>query len=409
MQPVRRAVFTVALAALLACVVSLSAGAQQMGGLARLLPGESRISAREAGVEITLGLSQPVPFRVFTLTDPARVVVDFREVAFGRWPDTAVLPPGVARLAAGPARQAGWSRLVLTLDAPLAPGTAAMTTDRASGRAAVTLRLSPVDAATFAAGASRPPEATRPEATVPEARAAAGGGRLTVVLDPGHGGVDPGAVRGDHTEADLVLTFARELRDALRRTGRVEAALTRETDVFVPLPTRVTLARAAGADLFVSLHADALATGEARGATVYTLSETASDAAAAALAEQHDRADLLQGVDLHGSDDVVAGVLMDLARLETAPRSRALAETLVERIAAADLRLHPRPHGEAGFTVLRAADIPSVLVEIGFMSDPRDLENIRDADWRARMQAALVDGILRWADADAARMDLARQ
>jgi N-acetylmuramoyl-L-alanine amidase len=409
MQPVRRAVVSVALATLLACVVSLPAAAQQMGGLARLLPADSRISASEAGVEITLGLSQPVPFRVFTLTDPARVVVDFREVAFGRWPEAAALPPGVARLAAGAARQAGWSRLVLTLDAPLAPDTAAMTTDRASGRAAVTLRLSPVDAATFAAGASRPPEATRPDATVPEARPAAGDGRITVVLDPGHGGVDPGAVRGDQTEADLVLTFARELRDALRRTGRVEAVLTRATDAFVPLPTRVTLARAAGADLFVSLHADALATGVARGATVYTLSETASDAAAAALAEQHDRADLLQGVDLHGSDDVVAGVLMDLARLETAPRSRALAATLVDEIAAADLRLHPRPHGEAGFTVLRAADIPSILVEIGFMSDPRDLENILDPDWRARMQAALVTGILGWAEADAARMDLARQ
>jgi N-acetylmuramoyl-L-alanine amidase len=406
---VRRAASIVVLAALFACVVPLSAAAQQLGGLARLLPEDSRISASEAGVEITLGLSQPVPFRVFTLNDPARVVVDFREVAFGGWPDDTALPAAIAQLAVGPARQAGWSRLVLTLDAPLAPATAAMTTDRATGRAAVTLRLSPVDAATFRAGATRPPEAAQPPETVTEARPPAEDGRITVVLDPGHGGVDPGAVRGDHTEADLVLTFARELRDALRRSGRVDAVLTRDTDVFVPLPTRVTLARAAGADLFVSLHADALAEGVARGATVYTLSETASDAAAEALAEQHDRADLLQGIDLHGSDDVVAGVLMDLARLETAPRSVSLAETLVEEIAAEELRLHARPRGEAGFTVLRAADIPSVLVEIGFMSDPRDLENILDPDWRARMQAALVDGILRWADADAARMDLARQ
>jgi N-acetylmuramoyl-L-alanine amidase len=229
------------------------------------------------------------------------------------------------------------------------------------------------------------------------------------VLGPGHGGVDPGAVRGPHTEADLVLTFARELRDALRRTGRVDVVLTRDADVFVPLPTRVTLARAAEADLFISIHADAVAEGRARGATVYTLSDTASDAAAAALAEQHDRADLVQGIDLHGADDVVAGVLMDLARLDTAPRSVAFAQTLVDSIGSAGFRLHPQPEGEAGFTVLRAADIPSVLLEIGFMSDERDLANILDPDWRAGMRAALVAAVLGWADADAARMAQARQ
>ena len=172
---------------------------------------------------------------------------------------------------------------------------------------------------------------------------------------------------------------------------------------------RVTMARAVGADLFISVHADALAEGRARGATVYTLSDTASDAAAAALAEQHDRADLLQGIDLHGADDVVAGVLMDLARVDTAPRSTAFAAALVDKIGAADLRLHRRPMGEAGFTVLRAADIPSVLLEIGFMSDEADLRNIRDPDWRAVMQSAIIAAIMEWAAADAARMSLLRQ
>jgi N-acetylmuramoyl-L-alanine amidase len=232
---------------------------------------------------------------------------------------------------------------------------------------------------------------------------------VVVVLDPGHGGVDPGAVRGDHTEADLVLTFARELAEALRRTGRVEVVLTRQADVFVPLPTRVTLARAAGADAFISVHADAVAEGRARGATVYTLSETASDAASAALAEQHDRADILQGVDLSAADDVVAGVLVDLARVETAPRADALADGLVAGIGAAGLRLHRRPRGEAGFTVLRAADIPSVLLEIGFMSEPADLEDIVDPEWRAEMQAAIVESVLDWAETDAMRATLLRQ
>jgi N-acetylmuramoyl-L-alanine amidase len=379
------------------------------GALARLLPANSGIAATDDGVEIALGLSQAVPFRVFTLADPYRVVVDFRELRFGAWAEQVSPAAPLREVAAGPAHAPGWSRLVLTLDAPLAPETAAMTTDPITGAARVVLRLVPVSDSAFREGARGAVPAARPAARMPAAPPVPGADRFVVVLDPGHGGVDPGAVRGEITEADLVLTFARELRDALRRTGRVDVVLTRDADVFVPLPTRVTRARAAGADAFVSIHADALAEGRARGATVYTLAERASDAAAAALAEQHDRADLLQGVDLHGADDVVAGVLMDLARLETAPRSVALAEALVAEIGAADVRLHSRPHGEAGFTVLRAADIPSVLLEIGFMSDARDLENILDADWRARMQSALVEGILEWADTDAARMALARQ
>lgn len=404
-----RAVLTPFLAALAILVLSLGASAQGFGALARLIPEDSRIAAEEGGVALTLSLSQPVPFRVFTLADPARVVIDFREVAFGDWA-TAVTPPeGIAALAAGPARAAGWSRLVLDLATPMTPVVAAMTTDAATGRATVTLRLSPASEAEFLASVSTPPEARSPAATTPEARPADRSGRITVALDPGHGGVDPGAVNGDRTEADLVLTFARELRDALRRTGRVEVVLTRDGDLFVPLPTRVTLARAAGADLFISIHADALAEGRAQGATVYTLSDTASDAAAEALAEQHDRADLLQGVDLHGADDVVAGVLMDLARLDTAPRSADFAGTLVESFGAAGVRMHSHPWGEAGFTVLRAADFPSVLLEIGFLSDARDLANILDPDWRAAMQAALVDAILTWADADTARRALARQ
>jgi N-acetylmuramoyl-L-alanine amidase len=409
MNPVIRAVLIPIFAALAVCALSLGAAAQGMGALARLIPEESRVSAEEGYVSLQLSLSQPVPFRVFTLADPARVVVDFREVAFGDWAEGVELPEGLSGIAAGPARQAGWSRLVVDLARPMVPETAAMTTDPASGRAEVIVRLVEADEATFRARAVAPPEASGPAPVMSETRPPVSDGRIVVVIDPGHGGVDPGAVRGDHTEADLVLTFARELRDALRRTGRVEVVLTREADVFVPLPTRVTIARAAGADLFLSIHADALAEGRAQGATIYTLSETASDAAAEALAEQHDRADLLQGVDLHGADDVVAGVLMDLARLETAPRAAGFAATLVESFAAADVRMHAQPWGEAGFTVLRAADIPSALLEIGFMSDSRDLANILNPAWRAAMQEALVGAVLDWADADQARRMRARQ
>lgn len=400
----RRAVriFLAALAAIFA--LSVSSPAQTLGGLARIVPEETRLDASPRSMSLSLGLSQPVPFRVFALDDPSRIVVDFREVLWDALPDS--LGGGVG-IETGAALDPGWSRMVLTLDAPMLPVTAAMETDPVTGGAVVRLELEAASAAAFAQEAGWPPGVASGVSEEPPVRGVED--RLIVVIDPGHGGVDPGAVRGEHTEADIVLTFARELAEAVRRTGRAEVVLTREADVFVPLPTRVTIARAAGADAFLSVHADALPEGRARGATVYTLAEAASDAASAALAEQHDRADLLQGVDLSQSDDLIAGVLMDLARMETAPRAADLADTLVRTMAADGLRLHGRPRGEAGFTVLRAADIPSVLLEIGFMSDAQDLENMLDPDWRAGMQDAIVAALLGWADADAMRAALLRQ
>jgi N-acetylmuramoyl-L-alanine amidase len=408
---VRRAVHVLnaAVAAVFLVLAALPVSAQGFGALARVVAEDTRAETRGEVLTLRLGLSQPVPFRVFALDDPWRVVVDFREVAWDGVPTDFSGLPGVASVDVGAAVAPGWSRMVLSLDRPMLPSVAAMRTDPGTGRAVVELTLEPVQDAEFRARAGGP-EAIAATAIAPPAdNATPGTGRTIVVLDPGHGGVDPGAVRGDHTEADLVLTFARELAEALRRTGRIDVVLTREADVFVPLPTRVTLARAAGADALISIHADALAEGRARGATLYTLADTASDEAGAALAEQHDRADLLQGIDLSSADDVVAGVLMDLARVETAPRGVALADGLVASIDGAGLRLHRRPRGEAGFTVLRAADIPSVLLEIGFMSDRGDLENILDPDWRAALQAAIVAGILDWVDEDAMRATLLRQ
>ncbi|MFN6977769.1 MAG: N-acetylmuramoyl-L-alanine amidase, partial [Gemmobacter sp.] len=205
------------------------------------------------------------------------------------------------------------------------------------------------------------------------------------------------------------LQFARELADQLRRDGRFTVVLTREADVFVPLDGRVAIAHAAGADVFISLHADALAEGEATGATVYTLAEAASDAAAAALAERHDRDSLLAGVTLRGQDDLVARVLMDLARTETAPRSDRLADTLVAALRAAGLRLHRVPRRGAAFSVLRAPDIPSVLVELGYLSSAQDRARLSDAGWRQRMAAAMVAALADWAVADAAEAALLRQ
>ena len=164
--------------------------------------------------------------------------------------------------------------------------------------------------------------------------------RPVIVLDPGHGGIDPGAVRGEHREADLMLAFARDLADALVRSGRFQVRLIRDADDFLRLSERIGVAREAKAFAFLSFHADALSEGRARGASVYTLSDQASDATAAELVEAHDRADLLAGQDLSGTDDVIAGILVDLARTDTRPRSRALAGHLLGALAGEFGHLH---------------------------------------------------------------------
>jgi N-acetylmuramoyl-L-alanine amidase len=185
--------------------------------------------------------------------------------------------------------------------------------------------------------------------------------------------------------------------------------MTRDDDVFVALESRVAIAHLARADIFISLHADSLSQGGAKGATVYTLSDEASDAATAHLAERHNRSDIIAGADLTGSDDQVAGILLDLARQETEPRSDDLARVLIEGMAAAGGPMNRRPLRRAGFSVLKSADIPSVLVEVGFLSSDRDLKNLRDPIWRSVMINAMADAILNWRDQDAARAPLVRQ
>jgi N-acetylmuramoyl-L-alanine amidase len=269
------------------------------------------------------------------------------------------------------------------------------------------------DAAEFAArsGAPRDPafDLPPPEVIARAPLRRVGEDPLVVVLDPGHGGIDPGAERDGLTEKALMLTFARELQEVLLRDGGFEVVLTRTDDSFVSLDRRVDIAHAAGGQIFVSLHADALSEGQAHGATLYLLSESASDEASAALAERHDRDDLLAGIDLTGQDDRIASVLMDLARQETQPRSERLAHALVAGIGAGDLPLNSRPIRSAAFSVLRAPDIPSVLLEVGFLSSQRDLKNLRDPAWRARMAEAIREGLLLWVAEDATLSDLVRQ
>ena len=384
--------------------------AQDLSALARVEANGTAITESWGrGATLTVSLSQGVPFRVFHLADPYRVVIDFNEARFGTLTPADILPEaGQVTAVRFGAFKPGWSRMILDLGAPMKAAEVSMPIDTSSGAAQLRVVLAPTDAEAFAALVPPPdldlftPAARKPPQPQPDEA-------FVVVIDPGHGGIDPGAIRDGISEKNLMLEIALELRDDLRRRGGIEVFLTRDRDVFVSLPGRISTAHEVNADAFVSLHADALSQGQARGATVYTLSEDASDAASAQLAAQHNRSDIIAGVDLAGADDQITGILLDLARQETAPRTDALADWLVAAMDAAGGPINKRPRRQAAFSVLKSADIPSVLIEVGFLSDKRDLANLRDPVWRAGMVSAIADGIVGWKMEDETRAAFLRK
>ena len=395
------------------CLFGSVAAAQEFSGLARILGEISRISDAGGGAKIQLGLSQGVPYRLFTLDKPPRLVVDFQEVDWsGLDPEAFLNGETVSSVQFG-TYVPGWSRMVLALSGPMAVAAAELEIDPVTAAGVLEVALHPSSAAEFAKASGAPQDARwdlpPPQAleTIPQRDENA---PLLVVLDPGHGGIDPGAkAAGGIVEKDLMLQFALELGETLVRSGQFEVQVTRDGDYFVSLERRTALAHQAGADLFISLHADSLTQGHAHGTTVYTLSQEASDVASASLAERHDRADLLSGTDLSHTDDLVAGVMLDLARQETQPRSEALARALVSGLKVQAGPVNRKPLRSAGFSVLKSADIPSVLVEIGFMSSARDLANLQNPEWRRQTATAMLKGLIDWRIQDEAQRALVRQ
>jgi N-acetylmuramoyl-L-alanine amidase len=214
-----------------------------------------------------------------------------------------------------------------------------------------------------------------------------------VVLDPGHGGVDPGAVGRTGTyEKDVALATAREAARQLEATRRYRVRLTRDDDEFIPLQERVARARAAGGELFISIHADALPNPHMRGASIYTLSEQASDRQTAALAARENKADLIAGIDLSRHEPVVSEILLDLARRQTNNLSIRLARELVTDLGH-QVPMLLNSHRSAGFAVLKAPDIPSALVEIGCLSNRDEERLLQRAAYQRKIAAGLVRSI----------------
>jgi len=403
--------------ALILIILAQPLAADERSALSRLdlthssISAEGRDRGRPRPLELRLTLSQPVPYRVYFLDGPPRLVVDFREIDFSG-ADPAALPGRdlVRDLRWGRFRP-GWSRLVMDLPGPYALRTAIQKPAQAgAGGALVALRLDPVEAEDFVTrGNALSTLRDLPEPamiTAPEPRPA--DRRLRIAIDPGHGGHDPGAQVGAISEAAVMLGFARELAEVLTRQG-FEVVPTRKDDSFVPLERRMTIARGAQADLFISLHADALPAGQAAGMTIYAWNPDADDRASRELAWRHDRDDLVSGLDLQGTDDQVAGTLMDLARLQTQPRSEAFAKFLTSHLNRNGIAMHSRPVQGAAFSVLKSPDIPSVLIELGFLTDAGDRANLFNPEWRRGTAQAMAAAVADWAQDDAVRAGLSRR
>ena len=357
-----------------------------------------RVGVYDARTRFVMDLSGPVSFRVFTLSDPYRVVVDLPEVT---WSSRLGRVGGgglIARLRFGPLK-AGTSRVVLDVERPVrVVKSFLMTPARGFQHHRLVIDLAPTDRKSFAReiGARRKAASRAPPRPVPVPRPKPRGDRKLVVIDPGHGGVDPGAIsRSGRYEKHVVLAHARELRRQLLLTGRYRVIMTRDRDLFVRLRKRMQKARAAGADLFISLHADSTKRSSVSGASVYTLSERASDREAAALAARENKSDIIAGVDLEARSSEVADILIDLSQRDTKNRSAEFATILIREMARVRSMLR-NTHRFAGFAVLKAPDVPAVLVELGYLSNRADERLLHDAGARRRLASAIVRAIDRY-------------
>jgi N-acetylmuramoyl-L-alanine amidase len=353
-----------------------------------------RVGGDDKQTRFVLDLDHKVDLATFTLADPYRVVVDLPQVAFALPAKAGTQGRGLIKEFRYGLIMEGGSRIVLDTKGPVRIDRAFVMAATDGQPARLVIDLVATDRDSFMrnmALQNRPVRTPKqPVAVQPDSDP-----RPVVVIDPGHGGIDTGTHGLDGTyEKDIVLAFASSLRDRLAQSGKYRVLMTRSDDTYVPLNDRVRFARAHNASLFISVHADSLPKkeGQADGATIYTLSEHASDAEAARIADDENKSDVIAGVDLASEPDDVANILVDLAQRETKTFSLKFAHTVVDEFKGRT-PMHKRPMKSAGFVVLKAPDVPSVLLELGYMSNRSDLTHLESPEWRGKTAGELAQAV----------------
>jgi len=358
---------------------------------------DTRVAGDASQTRFVMDFSRKIELRAFALADPYRVVIDLPQSVFNLPAKIGETGRGLIKAFRFGLIMQGGSRIVLDVSKPVRIDKAFVLDPVAGQPARLVVDLTAIDRQSFmrTLALERQPLRTTATGALEHEPAHKGDPRPIIVLDPGHGGIDNGTIASTGVmEKSIVLDFALLLRDLLEKSGKYRVVLTRTDDSFVPLVDRVRMARIRQAALFVSIHADALRQGEgqAQGATVYTLSETASDAEAARLAENENRADVIAGIDLSHEPNDVADILIDLAQRETKVFSVQFAKAVVSNVRKV-ARVHKHPLKSAGFKVLKAPDVPSVLIELGYVSSKSDLKQLTSNTWQARAAGAMMQAI----------------
>jgi N-acetylmuramoyl-L-alanine amidase len=365
----------------------------------------ARLEQKNDRTRLIFELTGPVRAETFPVSAPDRIIVDLPEVAFR-------IDPAIGRAKDAPSGEAlvksyrfgqfapGRSRVVIDLSRP-AKVLGAESVNRSEG-ARLEIDLAPTDAAKFSEAAAEhahnaaAPQASQDPQGAPPLSPQADNNPSPlplVVIDPGHGGVDVGAAsKHGELEKNIVLEFARTLKAKIEAQGRLRTLLTRSDDVFIALDDRVRFARQAGAALFISIHADTLGEASVQGATIYTVASRASDAESARIAEKENFSDQAAGLEQQAAAEEIGDILFDLTRRETRAHSRDFAAKLVGKWRDAG-SLNKNPSRSASFVVLKAHDVPSVLLELGYLSSEKDLANLTSAQWRERAAGTTAEAI----------------